>query len=70
MYILCGERLVMHKQKVNISGVVDNEGFVAGRHQMPGFLVGTVSDLNHGTSVSLHLQQNDLPSINSSVREA
>lgn len=52
MYLLCRERLVVHKQKVDISGVVDNEGFVAGRHQMSSFLIGTVSDLKHGTSIS------------------
>lgn len=52
MYVLGGECFVMHKQKVDISGVVDNKGFVTGGHQMPGFLVGTVSYLNHCTFVS------------------
>lgn len=46
MYVLGGESLVVHEQKVDISGIVDNKGFVAGGHQMPGFLVGTVPYLN------------------------
>ena len=59
MYVLCRERLVVHQKKVNISGIMNDERFVAGRHQMPSFLVRTVSDLNHSdsTSLSLHLQQ-------------
>ena len=52
MYVLGGESLVMHKQKVDISGIVDNKGFVARGHQMPGFLVGAVSYLVHCASVS------------------
>lgn len=62
MYVLCRERLVVHKQKVNVSRIMDHESFVTGRHHMPGFLVRTVSDLNHGTSISLHLQEINLPS--------
>ena len=55
MYVLCRKRLVVHEQKVDISGVVDDESLMAGRHQMPGFFIGTVSYLNHGASISLHL---------------
>jgi len=29
----------MHEEKVDIAGVVDKEGLVAGGHQMAGFLV-------------------------------
>ena len=45
MHILCRKCLVVHKQKVNVSGIVDNESFVARRHKMSGFLVRAVSDL-------------------------
>ena len=61
MYVLRRESLVVHKQKVDISGVVHNKSFVPGGHQMPGFLIGTVSDLNHGTLISLNLKQHKLP---------
>ena len=59
VYVLCRERLVVHQKKVNISGIMNDECFVAGRHQMPGFFVRTVSDLNHSDSMSLDLQQCD-----------
>ena len=57
LYVLCRERLVVHQKKVNISGIMNDECFVAGRHQMPSFFVGTVSDLNYSNSMSLDLQQ-------------
>ena len=54
MYVLCRERLVVHQKKVNISGIMNDECFMAGRHQMPSFLIGTVSDLNHNDPISLN----------------
>ena len=53
VYVLGGESLVVHEQKVDISGIVNNESFVAGGHQISGFLVRTVSYLNHCASISL-----------------
>ena len=53
MYILCRERLVVHQKKVNISGIMNDECFVAGRHQMPGLFVRTISNLNHSDSMSV-----------------
>lgn len=33
------ECLVVHEEEIDIAGVVDDEGFVAGGHQVAGFLV-------------------------------
>ena len=57
MDVLCRERLIVHEQKVDIFGIVDNEGLVAGRHEMPSLLIGTVSDLNRGTWISFYFQR-------------
>ena len=35
----------MHQEEVDIAGVVDEEGFVAGGHEVAGFLVGAESNL-------------------------
>ena len=35
----------MHKEKVNITGVVDEESLVAGWHHVAGLLVGTETNL-------------------------
>lgn len=35
----------MHEEKVDIAGVVDEEGLVAGRHQVAGFPVRAKTDL-------------------------
>lgn len=35
----------MHQEEVDIGGIVDEEGFVAGGHHVAGFLVGAVADL-------------------------
>ena len=59
VYVLRRERLVVHQKEVNISGIMDDECFVAGRHQMPGLFVRTVSDLYHSDSMSLDLSQCD-----------
>ena len=53
MNVLGSESLVVHEQKVDISGIVNNESFVTGGHQMSGFFVRTVSYLNHCASISL-----------------
>ena len=45
--VLGGVGLVVHEEKVEVTGVVDDESLVAGWHQVTGLLVGTVSDLNH-----------------------
>lgn len=36
----------MHQEEVDIGRVVDEEGLVAGRHHVAGFLVGAVADLD------------------------
>jgi hypothetical protein len=36
---------VVHEQKLNVLGVVDEESLVAGGHHVLGLLVGTVTDL-------------------------
>lgn len=43
--ILCGVGLVVHKEKLEVTGVVDQEGLVTGWHQMAGLPVRTVTDL-------------------------
>ena len=43
--VLCGVGLVVHKEKVNITGVVDEESLVAGWHHVAGLLVGTETNL-------------------------
>ena len=57
MYVLCRESPIVHEEKVDVSGIMDDESFVAGGHQMPGFLIGTISNLSHGTSISLSPQK-------------
>ena len=37
--------LVVHEEKVEVAGVVDEEGLVAGRHHVAGLLVAAVADL-------------------------
>ena len=37
--VLCGEGLVMHKEEVDIAGVVDEESLVAGGHHVASLLV-------------------------------
>ena len=39
MDVLCGEGLVVHKEKVDIAGVVDEKGLVAGGHHVAGLSV-------------------------------
>ena len=43
--VLCGEGLVVHEEEVDVTGVVDEEGLVAGGHHVAGLLVGTVANL-------------------------
>jgi len=39
VHILCGEGLVVHEEKVNVSGVVDQESLVARGHHVASLLV-------------------------------
>ena len=39
MNILCGVGLVVHEEKVNVTGVIDQERLVAGGHHVAGLLV-------------------------------
>lgn len=48
--ILSGVGLVVHQQKLNIVGVADKEGLVAGGHHVTGLLVGTETNLQSGKS--------------------
>jgi len=43
--VLGGECAVVHKEKVNVADVVDEEGLVAGGVHVAGLLVRAVSDL-------------------------
>jgi hypothetical protein len=43
--VLSGVGLVVHEEKVNITGVVDEESLVAGWHHVASSLVGTETDL-------------------------
>jgi hypothetical protein len=38
-HLLCGEGLVVHKEEVDISGVIDEESLVAGGHHVASLLV-------------------------------
>jgi hypothetical protein len=44
---LSGVGAVVHEQKLNVPGVVDEEGLVARGHHVLGLLVGAVSDRGH-----------------------
>lgn len=37
--VLCGEGFVVHKEEVDIAGVVDEESLVAGGHHVASLLV-------------------------------
>ena len=37
--VLCGECLIVHKEEVDIAGVVDKESLVAGGHHVASLLV-------------------------------
>lgn len=43
--ILSGVGTVVHEEEVDVTGVLDEEGLVAGGHHVLGLLVATVSDL-------------------------
>lgn len=43
--VLGSEGLVVHKEKVNITDVVDEEGLVSGWHHVAGLLVGSKTNL-------------------------
>lgn len=45
--ILSGEGAVVHKEKLNVTGVLDEESLVARGHHVLGLLVATVSDLSN-----------------------
>jgi hypothetical protein len=46
---LCSVGEVVHEEEVDVARVLDEEGLVAGGHQMAGLLVGTVTDLEAST---------------------
>lgn len=52
MDILSGVGAVVHEQKLNVPGVVDEEGLVARGHHVLGLLVGAVSDLSITSPIS------------------
>jgi len=43
--VLSSEGAVVHEEKLDVVGVLDEECLVARRHHMASLLVGTVSDL-------------------------
>ena len=45
LYSLCGVGAVVHEEKLEVAGVVDEEGLVAGWHHVAGLPVATVADL-------------------------
>lgn len=46
---------VVHKEELDILGVVHNESLVAGRHHVAGLLVATVADLSKSLSAMIFL---------------
>ena len=52
---LCGVGLVVHKEKLEVAGIVDEEGLVAGRHHVAGLLVVAIADL-HTIRISITIQ--------------
>jgi len=46
---LSGIGAVVHKEKLDVGGVLDKERFVAGGGHVSGLLVGTISDRRHGS---------------------
>lgn len=45
MYILGGKGLVVHEEKFDVLGVLDEESLVAVGHKVTGLLVGAVTNL-------------------------
>jgi len=43
--VLCGKSSVVHEEKVYVARVVDEEGLMAGGHEMACLLVGAVTNL-------------------------
>lgn len=39
----------MHEEEINVAGIVDEESFVAGGHEMSGLLVRAVTNLGHSS---------------------
>jgi len=54
---LSSEGAVVHKEKLDVAGILDEERLVAGRHHVASFPVGTVSDRRH-SSLSLEPSPN------------
>lgn len=48
--ILSGEGAVVHEEKLNVTGVLDEESLVARGHHVLGLLVATVTDLSNHIS--------------------
>jgi len=44
-HVLGREGAVVHKEELDVLGVADKEGLVAGRHHVAGLLVGAEADL-------------------------
>lgn len=53
--VLCGESFIVHKEKVDIAGVVDEESLVAGRHHVASLLVRSESNLHVPSADAPHL---------------
>lgn len=51
----------MHEEEVDIGGVVDEEGFMAGGHHMASFLVRTIADLDCESKVSPYSPRSSEP---------
>lgn len=43
--VLSGVGTVVHQQQLDVLGVADEEGLVAGGHHVTGLLVGAIADL-------------------------
>ena len=66
---LCCVGLVVHKEKVEIAGVVDKESLVAGGHHVAGLPVAPVSDLTIVISSAKFLRiHNSSPSFRSQAQ--
>lgn len=54
VYILGGKGLVVHEEKFDVLGVLDEESLVAVGHKVTGLLVGAVTNLQSNISPDTH----------------
>jgi hypothetical protein len=55
----------VHQQQLNVLGVADEEGLVAGGHHVASLLVGAETDLIITSNISLQIPPSELNTISS-----